>query len=102
MFDVPLQVVDSFFLNYNVGDALLLIFVLGLLGTIPFKSRKVTMLHVITFGLLFIITPSSLFSVDPSGGHLLGSSFQYKLLGLILVIMGPIIYVSGEARSSSA
>jgi hypothetical protein len=95
MFALPLQVVDSFLLNYNVGDALVLVFALGLLATLPMRSRKVTTLHVILFGLVFILTPSGALAVKSSGNHFLGSALQYKLLGLGLLVVGPVLYTSG-------
>ena len=35
---LPLQVIDSFLLNYNIGQALLLLFILATLGALPLKS----------------------------------------------------------------
>jgi hypothetical protein len=94
MFAPPLQLLDSFLLNYNVGDALLVAFALGFLATIPMKSRRVTTLHVILFGAVFLLTPASMLAVDSGGAHLLGSSLQYKLLGLGLLVVGPVLYTS--------
>jgi hypothetical protein len=96
MLSPPLQVIDSFLLQYNVGDALLAVFALGLLATLPLKSRKVTTLHVILFGALFLLLPGSMMSVDSSGAHLLGSTLQYKMVGLGLLVIGPVIYTSGS------
>jgi hypothetical protein len=95
MFALPLQIVDSFLLNYNVGDALVLVFALGLLATLPLRSRKVTTLHVILFGLVFLLTPSGVLAVKSSGNHFLGSALQYKLLGLGMLVVGPVLYTSG-------
>ncbi|WP_302081777.1 hypothetical protein [Salinibaculum rarum] len=88
----PLQVVDSFLLQYNTGDAVLALFVLGLLATIPLKSRKVTTLHTLVFGLLLLILPGQMLTVNASGAHLLGSVLQYKMLGLGLLVASPIVY----------
>jgi hypothetical protein len=90
----PLQVIDSFLLQYNAGDALLVIFILGLLATLPLKSMKVTMLHIITFGALFLLVPGSMLAVEGGGSHLLGSVLQYKMLGLGLLVIGPVLYTS--------
>ena len=92
----PLQLVDSFLLQYNTGDALLAIFVLGLLATLPLKSRKVTLLHIIVFGALFLLLPGSMFSVDSSGAHLLGSVLEYKMLGLGLLVISPVLYTTAS------
>lgn len=91
----PLQLVDSFLLNYNVGDALVVVFALGLLATLPMRSRKVTTLHIILFGLVFLLTPASAMSVE-GPTHLLGSSLQYKMLGLLLLVVGPIFYTTAK------
>jgi len=95
MIELPLQILDSFLLNYNIGDAFVVIFVLGLLATLPLGSRKLVTLHVIAFGLLFLLTPSSAMSVDGST-HLLGGPFQYKMLGLGLLLVGPVLYVTAD------
>ena len=52
---LPLQLVDSFLLNYNVGQALLLVFVLATVGVLPLKSQKLLALNVIVFGLIFYL-----------------------------------------------
>lgn len=93
---IPLQVIDSFLLNYNVGDALLVLFGLGILAVIPLKSWRVLLLHFLTFGLLFFLTPSSALTVDPGGSHLLGSALQYKLVGLGLLIVSPVLYATTD------
>lgn len=96
MVALPLQVLDSFLLSYNLGDALLVIFLVGILAVIPLKSFKVFTLHLLVFGLLFFLTPQSMFSVDPSGSHLLGSALQYKLIGLGLLLVSPVLYISTD------
>jgi len=81
---LPLQIVDSFLLQYNLGQALLLVFVLGVVGVLPLKSRKLLSLHVIGFGVLFLLTPQSLVPV------------HYLFLGIVLVVLGPLLYVTGR------
>lgn len=93
---VPLQLVDTFLLNYNVGDALLIAFVLGLLATIPLRSWKVVTLHVILFGLLFLLLPTGMLGIEDDGAHLLASTLQYKLLGLGLLFIGPVIFTTAD------
>lgn len=90
----PLQVVDSFLLQYNTGDAVLVLFILGLLATLPLKSRKVTTLHIIIFGTLLLLLPAQMLTVGSDGAHLLGSVLQYKMLGLGLLIAGPVVYTT--------
>jgi hypothetical protein len=86
MFAPPLQVIDNFLLQYHVGQVLVLVFVLGLLGTIPLRSKKITGMHVAIFGLVFVMTPLSL----------LGSDLIYKIAGIGLIFIGPMIVVVGE------
>lgn len=93
---LPLQVIDSFLLNYNLGDALLVVFLLGILAVIPLKSWKVFVMHLLVFGLLFFLTPSGMFAVEPTGNHLLGSTLQYKLFGLGLLLVSPVLYITTD------
>jgi hypothetical protein len=89
---VPLQLVDSVLLNYNVGDALLLLLGLSVLAAIVMRSRKLFSTQAIAFGLLLMVTPVS--ALGPGDGSLLGSALQYKFFGLVLLLAGPILYVT--------
>jgi hypothetical protein len=80
----PLQLIDDFLVSYNVGQALLVVFVLSVLGVLPLNSRKALSLLVVTFGVVFMATPSSL------------APFQYRLLGIGLLMVGPVVYVTGR------
>lgn len=81
---IPLQVIDSFLLNYNIGQALLLLFVLTTAGALPLKSPRVIALNSIVFGLIFLLTPQSLMPI------------HYLFLGIVLVVVGPILWVATE------
>lgn len=81
---LPLQVIDSFLLQYNVGQALLLGFVLTTLGALPLKSQKIVALNSITFGVLFLLTPQSLVPV------------HYLFLGVVLVVVGPLLWTTAD------
>ncbi|WP_435068839.1 hypothetical protein [Haloplanus sp. C73] len=81
---LPLQVIDSFLLNYNIGQALLLVFILATVGTLPLKSRRVMAANATVFGLVFILTPQSLAPV------------HYLFLGIVLLVVGPILWVTAE------
>jgi hypothetical protein len=81
---IPLQVIDSFLLNYNVGQALLLLFVLTTAGALPLKSPRIVALNSIVFGLIFLLTPQSLMPI------------HYLFLGIVLVVIGPILWVATE------
>ena len=81
----PLQVVDSFLLNYNVGQALLLAFVLVTVGTLPLRSQRLVAVNLIVFGLVFLLTPQALVP------------FHYLFLGLVLLVVGPLVYATARA-----
>lgn len=77
---VPLDLLDNFLLDYHAGHALLAGFVLSVLGLLPLKSGKLLSLNVIIFGLLFLLIPTALASVE------------FKLFGLVLLVIGPVLY----------
>ncbi|MFB6303763.1 MAG: hypothetical protein ABEH47_01245 [Haloferacaceae archaeon] len=81
---LPLQVIDSFLLNYNVGQALLLVFALSVVGVLPLKSRRILALNVTLFGVVFLLTPVALMPV------------HYLFLGIALVVIGPMLYVTAS------
>ncbi|MFD1685620.1 hypothetical protein [Halobellus litoreus] len=81
---LPLQLVDSFLLNYNVGQALLLVFVVATVGVLPLKSQKILALNTMAFGLIFALTPQSLVPI------------HYLFLGLALLVVGPLLYATAS------
>lgn len=92
---VPLQVVDGFLLDVNLGDALLVGFVLGVLALVPMKSQKLLTLHVLTFGLLLLLMPGDIMYA-PEELSLLGSILQYKLAGLVMLVVAPVLYTTAN------
>ena len=76
--------VDSILLDYNIGQILLVGFVLTTLGALPLKSQQVIGLNTMLFGLIFIMTPSSLM---PS---------VYLFLGIALMVIGPVVYATAN------
>ena len=86
MIEVPLQAIDNIMLPFHMGHILLGAFVLAVLGSLPLKSMKILGLNVIMFGAIFLLTPT-----DMAGGTIL-----YRLLGVGLVIVGPMLYVAGD------
>ncbi|MFC4447938.1 hypothetical protein [Halorussus aquaticus] len=79
-----MPLIDDFLLKYNVGQVLLLAFVLSVVAAIPLGSRKVLSLNAITFGLLFVVVPSSL------------APLHYKFLGIALLVVAPVLYVTAR------
>ncbi|MFB6120477.1 MAG: hypothetical protein ABEJ68_05105 [Halobacteriaceae archaeon] len=81
---VPLQLIDDLLRPYNVGQAVLLLFLLVIVGVLPLRSRKVLSLNILLFGVLFLLLPQSM------------APFHYSLLGIGLIVLGPILYVTGR------
>jgi hypothetical protein len=79
---LPLQVIDSFLLDYNVGQAILLGFVVTTLGAVPLGSRRVLAANTALFGVVFMLTPADIVP------------FHYLFLGIVLVVVAPIVWVT--------
>ncbi|WP_254272109.1 hypothetical protein [Haloarcula marina] len=90
----PLQIIDSFLLNYTIGDVLLFGFAVGAVGILPMRSLRMLGLHTIAIGALLLITPAS--AMEPNAGSILASSFQYKLFGLVMLALAPVLYAVGR------
>jgi hypothetical protein len=82
---LPLQVIDTFLLNYNVGQAILLGFVVTTLGAVPLGSRRLVAINFVVFGLIFVMTPSSLMPI------------HYLFLGIVLLVVGPMLWVTARS-----
>jgi uncharacterized membrane protein HdeD (DUF308 family) len=76
--------IDSILINYNIGQILLLGFILTTLVALPLKSQQVIGLNTMLFGVIFVLTP---FSLMPP---------VYLFLGLTLIVIGPIVYVTAD------
>lgn len=94
MFALPLQLVDGFLLKLNVGDALVVVYLLGLVATLAQRSRKLFTLHTIMFGLLFLVIPGSMFGVKELS--VFGSVLQYKFFGLVLLVVAPVLFATAD------
>ncbi|MCT9097825.1 hypothetical protein [Haloarchaeobius sp. HME9146] len=81
---LPLQIIDNFLLQYNVGQALLAAFILSVVGALPLKSAKIIGINVVAFGAIFVLTPASLAPVE------------YTFLGVGLLVLGPMILFSSK------
>jgi hypothetical protein len=76
--------IDAILINYNIGQILLLGFVVTTLGALPLKSQQVVGINTILFGVIFVLTPASLL---PN---------VYLFLGLTLLVIGPMVYVTAR------
>ena len=81
---VPLQLIDDFLRPYSLGQAVLLLFLLAILAALPLGSRKVLSLNLLLFGVLFMLLPQST------------APFHFTLLGIALVVLAPLLYVTGR------
>jgi len=70
-------------------------FVLGVFALVPMKSRKLLTLHVLSFGLLLMILPGDIM-YTPAELSLLGGIIQYKLAGLVMLIVAPVLYATAN------
>lgn len=82
---VPMPLLDDFLLNYNIGQVVLLLFILSIPAAIAKSSMKILALNAILFG--------GLFAVIPSIG---GGSVFYAYLGVGLLVIGPMLFVTGR------
>ena len=83
---VPLQLLESFLLDYHIGHVLTVLFGLSVVGTIPLGSRKLVSINVIVFGLLFLVTPLSVMDNDP----------LYRFFGVALLVIAPLLYAFAD------
>jgi hypothetical protein len=90
----PLQLIDSFLLNYTIGDVLLLGFAVGAVGILPTRSLRMLGVHTVSIGVLLLLLPAS--AMEPNAGSLLASPFEYKLVGLVLLSLAPVLYAVGR------
>ncbi|MFP9190197.1 hypothetical protein [Natronosalvus vescus] len=86
MIEVPLQTIDNIMLELHMGHALMGLLVLAILGTLPLKSMKIMGLNLILVGTLFVLTPVSA----------TGDMIVFRLIGVALVVIGPMLYVAGR------
>jgi hypothetical protein len=83
----PLPLVDDFLVNYHVGHALLVLFTLSVVGSVPLGSRKVVSINALMFGLLFLVTPGSLLGSEP---------ITYRFLGIALMVVAPVLFTTAR------
>lgn len=87
MFALPLQLVDSFLLQYNVGQAILALYILSTLAALPLKSQKIIGINTVVFGLLFLLTPTGPSSLQP---------VHFQFLGIALLFVGPFLVITAD------
>lgn len=90
MIEPPLQVIDTILLDYNIGDVLLLVAVLGGVGLLLRRTEKLFGLHILSFGLLFLILPKGM--LEPQAGSVFSNVAFYKFFGIALLVLAPVVY----------
>lgn len=78
----PMALVDDFLIQYNIGQAVLFLFILSIPATL-IQSQKIFSLNAIAFGLLFVIIPS-----------IGGGPVHFAFLGIALLVIGPLLYTT--------
>ena len=81
----PMPLVDDFLLNYTVGQAVLLLFILSLPVGYVQGSRKITAINFALFGTIFVVIPS----ID-------GGSILFAFLGIALLVVAPMVYATAN------
>jgi hypothetical protein len=84
---LPLQVLDNFLIQYHVGHALAVAFVLTALGALTQKSMKLLALTLLAFGFVFAATPASAIGADAA---------LFRMAGIGLVVLAPVVFVSAR------
>lgn len=79
---VPLQILDSFLLDYHFGHVFVLLLVLSLVGVFPTGSMRAMSLNLAAFGLLLVATPFDMLGEQP----------VFKLLGVVLLVVAPLVF----------
>jgi uncharacterized membrane protein HdeD (DUF308 family) len=87
MFALPLQLVDSFLLQYNVGQALLALYILTTLAALPLKSQKIIGINTVVFGVIFLLTPTGPAALQP---------VHFQFLGIALIFVGPFLVLTAK------
>lgn len=87
MFALPLQLVDSFLLQYNVGQAILALYILTTLAALPLKSQKIIGINTVAFGVLFLLTPTGPSALQP---------VHFQFLGIALIFVGPFLVITAD------
>ena len=84
MLVLPLQALDKFLIQYNLGQILLVVYVLALLVALTQRSGKLVALQSVAFGLLFALVPS----IDGPG--------YFLYFGLGLLIVAPLVFATAK------
>ncbi|RJT04352.1 hypothetical protein [Halococcus sp. IIIV-5B] len=80
MFTPPLQALDNFLLQYNLGQVLVFVFAIAFLVGLTQRSGKLLAIQTVTFGLLFALVPS----IDGPG--------YFLYIGLGLLVVAPVMF----------
>ncbi len=82
---LPLQLLDTFLLDYHIGHALVVTFVLVMLASLPLRSRKILALNATLFGIIFVAVPFQM-----------TDEVIYRFVGFALIVVAPILYTTAD------
>lgn len=85
MLALPLQVIDNFLIQYNVGQVILFLYVLTTLAALPLRSREIIGLNTLVFGFIFLVIPTP--DLQP---------VHYQFLGVGMLFVGPFLVITGD------
>ena len=75
---------ESFLLDYHMGHAVVLLFLLSVAAVVPFQSKRLIVLVLLVFGVVFFVLPSQ---AVPE---------IYRFVGIVLVMVTPIIWTTTD------
>lgn len=81
-----LQFIDAILIEYHIGQILIVGFLLTTVGALPLKSQQLIGANTALFGLIFVLTPASMYD----------NALLYLFLGLTLMVLGPIVYMTAD------
>lgn len=84
MSPLPLQVIDKFLLQYNLGQVLVFVYVLATLAALTQRSMKIVALQTVAFGLIFMLVPS------------INAPSFYRYIGIGLLMISPMLFVTAN------
>ncbi|MES3517042.1 MAG: hypothetical protein PPP58_05180 [Natronomonas sp.] len=85
MIEFPIQLVDDFLLDYHLGHAVFLLFLLAVGGGFAVtRSMKVLGINLALFGLLFVLIPGS------------ATPAAFTFFGIALLVVGPVVAVAAQ------
>jgi hypothetical protein len=84
---LALQLLDNFLLPFNVGQAVLALYIGTTLAALPLKSQRLVGINTVVFGLIFLLTPTGPSALQP---------VHFQFLGIALIFVGPFLVITAS------